>query len=99
MGWENTLVLLNGRRVAGTAGYEDDFVNLLNVPLSAIERVDVQLDGASAVYGADAIGGVVNFITRKNYRGLSATYRQEFSSTDADSTNANITGGYSWGTG
>ena len=48
------------------------------MPLSAIERVDIQLDGASAVYGADAIGGVVNFITKKNYTGLSATYREEF---------------------
>ena len=99
MGWENTLVLLNGRRIAGTAGYEDDFANLLNVPLSSIERVEVQLDGASAVYGSDAIGGVVNFITRKNYRGLSATYRQELSSTDADATSANITGGYAWDSG
>ena len=99
MGWENTLVLLNGRRIAGTAGYEDDFANLLNVPLSSIERVEVQLDGASAVYGADAIGGVVNFITRKNYRGLSATYRHELSSTDADATSANVTAGYAWDSG
>lgn len=99
MGWENTLVLLNGRRIAGVPGQEDDFANLLNVPLSALERVDVQLDGASAVYGSDAIGGVVNFITRKNYRGLTASYRHEFSSTDADQTRASVTGGYAWGSG
>lgn len=99
LGWENTLVLMNGRRIAGSAGHEDDFVNLLNVPLSAIERVDIQLDGASAVYGSDAIGGVVNFITRKNYRGLSATYRHEYSSTDADASRANLTAGYAWGSG
>ena len=55
MGSANTLVLMNGRRIAG-AGQEDDFANVLNVPLSAIERVDIQLDGASAVYGSDAIG-------------------------------------------
>lgn len=66
LGSANTLVLVNGRRVAGRAGDEEGYVNLLNVPLSAIERVDVQLDGGSAVYGADAIGGVINFITKKN---------------------------------
>ncbi|MCY3606434.1 MAG: TonB-dependent receptor [Gammaproteobacteria bacterium] len=99
LGWENTLVLMNGRRLAGTGGIEDDFVNLLDVPLAAIERVDVQLDGSSAVYGSDALGGVVNFITKKDYQGLSATYRRSYSSTDADSDNANITAGYGWGSG
>ena len=99
LGSANTLVLLNGRRVAGLAGDEDNFVNLVNVPLSSIERVDIQLDGASAVYGADAIGGVVNFITKKNYQGASATVRQEFSSTDAGRTNISLQGGYAWGTG
>ena len=99
LGWENTLVLMNGRRLAGTGGIEDDFVNLLDVPLAAIERVDVQLDGSSAVYGSDALGGVVNFITKKDYRGLSATYRRSYSSTDADSNNANVTAGYGWGSG
>ena len=98
LGSANTLVLMNGRRIAG-AGEEDDFANILNVPLSAIERVDVQLDGASAVYGSDAIGGVVNFITKKNYTGLSVDYRHEFSSTDANQTTASITGGYAWGSG
>ena len=99
MGSPNTLVLLNGRRLAGTGGQEADFVNLLNVPLSAIERVDVQLGGASAVYGSDAIGGVVNFITKRNYRGISGSYRQEASSTDADSSRASVTGGYTWNSG
>lgn len=99
LGSPNTLVLLNGRRIAGTGGQEADFANLLNVPLSSIERVDIQLGGASAIYGSDAIGGVVNFITRKDYRGLSATWRQEFSSTDADATSATIRGGYGWNSG
>ena len=67
MGSANTLVLVNGRRIAGT-GEEDDFANILTIPLSAIERVDIQLDGASAVYGSDAIGGVVNFITKRTIR-------------------------------
>ena len=99
LGSANTLVLVNGRRIAGKAGEEDDFANILTVPLSAIERIDIQLDGASAVYGSDAIGGVVNFITKRDYRGLSIDYRNEFSSTDADVTKASITGGYAWGSG
>ena len=99
LGSANTLVLINGRRVAGLAGYEEDLINLLNIPLSAIERVEIQLDGSSAVYGADAIGGVVNFITKKNYRGISASMRNEFSETDADRSNASIQVGYAWGSG
>ena len=59
------LVLLDGRRVAGFGGSERDIVNILGVPLEAIARVEIMLDGGSAVYGADAIAGVVNFITKK----------------------------------
>ena len=99
LGTANTLVLMDGRRIAGTGGQEDDFVNLLNVPLSMIERVDIQLDGASAVYGSDAIGGVVNFITKKHSRGFSASYRHEYSSTGAHQTKATINGGLDWGRG
>ena len=99
LGSANTLVLVNGRRVAGRAGDEEGYANLLNVPLSAIERVDVQLDGGSAVYGADAIGGVINFITKKNYTGFTVNLRRDFSSTDAHRTNADVQGGYGWGTG
>lgn len=99
LGSANTLVLINGRRIAGRAGDEEGYANLLNVPFSAIERVDVQLDGGSAVYGADAIGGVINFITKKNYTGFGAKVRQDISSTGADRTNASVQGGYGWGTG
>ena len=99
LGSANTLVLVNGRRIAGNAGDEDDFANILTVPLSAIERVDIQLDGASAVYGADAIGGVVNFVTKKNYSGIGATIRNEWSSTDADHRKVSIQAGYTWASG
>ncbi|MBJ7309694.1 TonB-dependent receptor domain-containing protein [Rugamonas sp. CCM 8940] len=59
-----TLVLLNGRRMASyTAG---SAVNLASIPLSAVERVEILTDGASALYGADAIAGVINFILKKN---------------------------------
>ncbi len=99
LGSANTLVLLNGRRTAGVAGVEDNYANLVNVPLSAIERVDIQLDGSSAVYGADAIGGVVNFITKKNYTGATFQVRDEYSSTDADASKVSFQGGYGWGSG
>ncbi|MEK8034419.1 TonB-dependent receptor [Ideonella sp. DXS29W] len=65
-----TLVLLNGRRVAPFAGFGasggDGAVNLASLPLDAVERVEVLTDGASALYGSDAIAGVVNFITKKD---------------------------------
>jgi iron complex outermembrane receptor protein len=71
IGVSSTLVLLNGRRMANFASPGDDVgVDLNTIPAAAIERVEVLLDGASAVYGSDAIGGVINFITRKNYQGV-----------------------------
>jgi iron complex outermembrane receptor protein len=74
LGAQYTLVLVDGRRVAnqpgGTGGYA---VDLNAIPVEAIERVDVLKDGASAIYGTDAIGGVINFITKKNYQGANAT--------------------------
>lgn len=60
---DRTLVLLNGRRLVGEAGGSVD-INM--IPLSAIERVEVLTDGASAIYGSDAVAGVVNFITSRN---------------------------------
>jgi iron complex outermembrane receptor protein len=70
-GDSRTLVLLNGRRIAPFAGttltgYASG-VDLATIPLAAIERVEILSDGASALYGADAIGGVINFILRSNY--------------------------------
>ena len=99
LGSANTLVLINGQRVVGTAGNEGGFVNLSNIPMGSIKRIDVQLDGSSSVYGADAIGGVINIITKKSYEGLSATYRREFSATDADSRKMDMQAGYAWESG
>jgi iron complex outermembrane receptor protein len=71
IGTSSTLVLLNGRRMANFASPGDDTgVDLNNIPAAALERVEVLLDGASALYGTDAIGGVINFITRKDFQGL-----------------------------
>ena len=67
-GADATLVLLNGRRVA-THGLRGTAVDLNSIPFAAIDRVEVLRDGASAVYGTDAIGGVINFITRNDFSG------------------------------
>jgi iron complex outermembrane recepter protein len=64
LGAAYTLVLLNGRRMAPFN--TGSTVNLEQLPLAAVDRIEVLLDGASALYGSDAIGGVVNFITKKN---------------------------------
>ena len=76
LGASSTLVLLNGRRLANHAfgsiggfGGTPTAVDLNSIPFSAIERVEVLRDGASAIYGTDAVGGVINFITRTDYRG------------------------------
>ena len=67
VGVSSTLILLNGRRLANFASPGDEAgVDLNNIPAGAIERVEVLKDGASALYGSDAIGGVINFITRKD---------------------------------
>ncbi|QJE02442.1 TonB-dependent receptor [Massilia forsythiae] len=77
LGSARTLVLVNGRRTAvyggGSAGAAGSSVDVNSIPLAAIERVEVLKDGASAVYGSDAIAGVVNFILRKDFTGVEAS--------------------------
>jgi iron complex outermembrane receptor protein len=74
-----TLVLIDGKRAAvyggGSIGEAGSSVDISSIPIAAIERVEILKDGASAVYGSDAIAGVVNFILRKNFQGaeISAT--------------------------
>ncbi len=69
LGAARTLVLLNGRRMVPGGNGADDSVDLNSIPSAAIEQIEVLRDGASAVYGSDAIGGVVNLITRKRMNG------------------------------
>ena len=77
LGSARTLVLVNGRRVAvyggGSAGSAGSSVDVNSIPLAAIERVEVLKDGASAIYGSDAIAGVVNFILRRDFTGVEAS--------------------------
>ncbi|HQU47896.1 MAG TPA: TonB-dependent receptor [Casimicrobiaceae bacterium] len=72
LGSQRTLILLNGRRLAPYALSGGQSVDLSGIPPSAIERVEVLKDGASAVYGTDALGGVINFVLRNDYSGAEA---------------------------
>ena len=88
-----TLVLLNGRRIAPQGS--GTTVNLNAIPMSAVERVEILTDGASALYGSDAIAGVLNFILKKNVQGvtLEATYGGP-EDKGGNAWNTNVTAGF-----
>ncbi len=94
-----TLVLLNGRRVS-PSGFRAGFTNIASIPVTAIERVEVLTDGASAIHGSDAIAGVVNFILREDYEGAETRLRYG-SDTGGDTSDVQFgqTFGTSWGNG
>ncbi len=75
LGADSTLTLVNGLRVApyGQSMWGDPFADVSAIPMSAIERIEVLKDGASAIYGADAVAGVVNIILRKDFVGTEAS--------------------------
>ncbi len=68
LGSNNTLVLLNGRRLANFA-FDGGAVSLNDIPLSVVDRIEILRDGASSIYGTDAVAGVINLITRSDYKG------------------------------
>jgi iron complex outermembrane receptor protein len=84
LGSQYTLVLLNGRRIVGSGTGANDSVDLGNIPTAIIQRVEILKDGASAIYGSDAIGGVVNIITRKDYDGAEFNFSVDQSTHDGD---------------
>ncbi len=75
LGINRTLVLLNGRRIVNGGTGANSSVDLNMIPVSLIERVEVLKDGASAIYGADAVAGVVNIITKQGFDGAEASVR------------------------
>lgn len=99
LGTKNTLVLVNGRRMAGAAGIEEGFANINNIPLAAIDRVEISLGGGSSIYGSDALGGVVNFILKRGYTGFTVGTRTELSSTGAHTAQWTGSGAVAWSSG
>jgi iron complex outermembrane recepter protein len=76
LGKQAALVLLNGRRVSNyalTDGAKETFVNLDTFPADAIERIEILKDGASALYGSEAMAGVINIITKQNFKGMTGS--------------------------
>ena len=95
VGANKTLILLNGRRLANNA-FDSSAPDLNMIPFAALERVEVLRDGASSLYGSDAVGGVINFITKKDWQGGTATVGADSPRKDGGtSRSANI--GYGFG--
>ncbi len=98
LGSDSTLVLVNGRRLAG-AGNKGDFADVSGIPAIAVQRVEVLLDGASALYGSDAVGGVVNFILRKDLEGGEVHVRAGTGGDGPDEQLVSTAFGHAWQTG
>lgn len=99
LGADSTLVLVNGRRLAGS-GNKGDFTDLSSIPMVAVDRVEVLLDGASATYGADAVGGVVNVILRRDFEGVEVRVRGGFATAgEPREASAGLVAGRSWSSG
>jgi iron complex outermembrane recepter protein len=95
LGPRRTLVLLNGRRFVASGTGADDSVDLGAIPAAAVERVEVLLDGASPIYGSDAMGGVVNVITRRAWSGAEvAAYTGTSSRRDGTTYDLSLTAGH-----
>ena len=91
-----TLVLVDGRRWVGNsfASGVTSAVDLNTIPTNAVQSIEVLLDGASTVYGSDAIGGVINIITRTDYEGFRVSaYTGQYGEGDGASTNVNVSFG------
>jgi len=96
LGEDKTLVLVDGRRLAGAPTQQGTVQNLTLIPLAAVERIEVLRDGASAIYGTDAIAGVINIITRKDYEGIHLSADQGRPTQNGGDEDAySITGGVS----
>ncbi len=96
-----TLVLLNGRRLetSGIQGlFGNDFFDLNNIPLAAVEQIDVVADGSSAVYGSDAIAGVVNIKLKKSFDGAEASVQSGWAK-DLNESNASLAIGHQFESG
>lgn len=98
IGLDATLTLVNGRRVApyGASGGEEPFVDINAIPVAAIDRIEILTDGASAIYGSEAVAGVVNIVTLQRIEGITAEGGYLTTSEgDGDEWDLNMVGGWS----
>ncbi len=92
LGADSTLILINGRRVSVSPfakGIDTAFVDINNIPLSAIARVDILKDGASATYGSDAIAGVINVVLKEDFEGVEVSAKHG-TTADGGGTEQNV---------
>lgn len=98
LGSSATLTLVNGRRIAASsfASGSESFIDINAIPVAAVERVEVLTTGASAIYGADAVAGVVNFVLREDFDGvrISASYGDSQRGTDEARMYTNLITGF-----
>ena len=96
IGSDSTLILVDGRRV-GYSGILGGVTDVSTIPLSMVERIEILLDGSSAIYGSEAVGGVVNIITRKDYQGVdvNVNYARPHKS-GYDETTLGVSTGFAW---
>jgi len=103
LGVASTLVLLNGRRQVNTGALTNDGINFVDtsslVPQIAIKRVEIVKDGAAAIYGTDAVAGVVNFITDDDFEGSAVNLRYASTSGVGDQSDATIEAKFGWDSG
>lgn len=94
LGPSSTLTLVNGRRIAASsfAAGTENFVDINSIPVAAIERVEILATGASAIYGADAVAGVINYVLKKDYDGaeINLNYGNSTASSDEGKTGLNL---------
>lgn len=98
LGNGSTLVLLNGDRPP-LGGFGGVFSDISLIPAVAIERIEVVADGASAIYGSDAVAGVVNILPRLRFKGVETSLRYGTADGDSDDLTASLIGGAGWSGG
>ncbi len=101
LGTGSTLTLINGRRatISSFANGQSSFIDINSIPIAAIERVEILPNGASSLYGADAVAGVVNYVLRDDYEGfeVSASYGDSTHDSDDSRKNLNLVAGRTFG--
>ena len=99
LGESATLILIDGKRI-GDSGMLGGFTDISEIPMSIVDRVEIQLDGSSSIYGSDAIGGVVNVILRDDYDLLKVSMRRTSRTRGGHAEhNASLAAGTTWDTG